>query len=268
MDRHHGCAVAAAFKRDVTDVHLTELEKLKQQYVASLEAAVTKASAAGDLDGSVALRNEEKRFAGTNLLPEQDEDTDAATVKKIREAARLQIAKLGKDTAARTKTLHSKYDQFLADAQAQLTKAQRFEDALLVKAKREEVTAAWLAGTNAVAAQIRRHRPPVLIPPRVVPGKPIASVESQPTSLNSQLCNTKWQLGVGKTFTLHPDGTSTSSWTPRKGSWKVTGPDTVDLSVYNVKTHVKGTLNPERTVITTTSGKSDEKSEMATLIKP
>ena len=133
----------AAFKRDVTDVHLTELEKLKQQYVAALEAAVTKASAAGDLDGSVALRNEEKRFAGTNLLPEQDEATDAATVKKIREAARLQIAKLGKDTAARTKALHAKYDQFLADAQAQLTKAQRFEDALLVKAKRDEVAVLW-----------------------------------------------------------------------------------------------------------------------------
>ena len=257
----------ATLKRDVTDVHLTELEKLKQQYVASLEAAVTKASGAGDLDGAVALRNEEKRFAGTNLFPEQDEATDAATVKQIRAAVRAQIAKLEKDTAARTKALHVKYDAFLADAQARLTKVQRLEDALLVKAKREEVARAWLAGANAVAANIGTPKPPVVIPPRVVPVKPIAPVESQPTSLNSQLRNTKWQLREGKTFTLHPDGTSTSSWTPRKGSWKVTGPDTVDLSVYNAKTHVKGTLNPERTVITTTSGKSDEVPEKATLIK-
>src|SRR5258708_31953541 len=57
----------AAFKRDVTDAHLTELEKLKQQYVAALEAAVTKASSAGDLDGVGALRNEQKRFARPNV---------------------------------------------------------------------------------------------------------------------------------------------------------------------------------------------------------
>ena len=95
----------AALKRDVTDVHLTELEKVKQQYVAALEAAVTKASSAGDLNSAVSLRNEEKRFAGTNLLPEQDEATDGATVKQIRVAVRAQIAKLEKDTAARTKAL-------------------------------------------------------------------------------------------------------------------------------------------------------------------
>ena len=99
----------AVLKRDVTGVQATELEKLKQQYVAALEAAVTKASAAGDLDGVVALRNEEKRFAGTNLFPEQDEVTDAATVKQIRAAVRAQIAKVEKDTAARTKALHTKY---------------------------------------------------------------------------------------------------------------------------------------------------------------
>ena len=122
-----------AFKRDVTDVHLTELEKLKQQYVALLEAAVTKASSAGDLDGAVALRNEEKRFAGTNLFPEQDDAADAATIKQIRASVRAQIARLERDTAARTKALHAKYDQVLAQAQTQLTQRQRIDDALLVK---------------------------------------------------------------------------------------------------------------------------------------
>ena len=149
-----------AFKRDVSDVQATELEKLKQQYVAALEAAVTKASAAGDLDGAVALRNEEKRFAGTNLLPEQDEATDAATVKQIRAAVRAQIAKLDKDTAARTKALHAKYDAYLADAQSRLTKAQHLEDALLVKAKRDEVSAAWL--TPGVGATAEKATPPAV----------------------------------------------------------------------------------------------------------
>ena len=142
----------AVFKRDVRDMHETELEKLKQQYVASLAASATKASSAGDLDGTVALRNEEKRFAGTNLFPEQDDAADAASVKQIRAAIRAQIAKLDKDTATRTKALHAKYDQFLAQTQTQLTQRQRIDDALLVKAKRDEVAAAWNMPAIAAAA--------------------------------------------------------------------------------------------------------------------
>ena len=259
----------ATLKRDVTDVHLTELEKLKQQYVASLEAAVTKASAAGDLDGAVALRNEEKRFAGTNLFPEQDEATDAATVKQIRVAVRAQIAKLEKDTAVRTKALHAKYDAYLGDAQARLTKAQRLEDALLVKAKREEVAAAWLAGANAVAANIETPKPPVVVPPRVVPVKPIAPVEKEQTSLTRQMSNTEWRQteDTKKKFTLHPDGTSTANWNRRKGSWKVTGAHTLDLSVTNVHTIQKAKLNPEHTEIKMPNALPGEAPTTWTLIK-
>ena len=174
----------AVLKRDVTDVQATELEKLKQQYVAALEAAVTKFSAAGDLDGVVALRNEEKRFAGTNLFPEQDEATDAATVKQIRAAVRAQIAKVEKDNAARTKALHAKYDAFLGDAQTRLTKVQRIEDALLVKAKREEVAKAWLAGIPAAPPPVNSGAQPK--PPSVAtaePPKVLPAVNLQPGKL-------------------------------------------------------------------------------------
>ena len=165
----------AALKRDVTDVQATELEKLKQQYVSALDAAATKASAAGDLDGVVALRNEEKRFAGTNLFPEQDEATDVATVKQIRAAVRAQIAKLEKDAAARTKALHAKYDAVLADAQARLTKAQRIEDALLVKAKREEVAKAWITSGIGIAPDktgLASTQRPVATPAPASPARP------------------------------------------------------------------------------------------------
>lgn len=50
-------------------------------------------------------------------------------------------------------------------------------------------------------------------------------------------------------------------------SWSVTEPNTVDLSVFNTASRRKGMLNPERTVITMTSGKSDEVLERATIIK-
>ena len=97
-------------------------------------------------------------------------------------------------------------------------------------------------------------------------GATVAPAVSQPTSLNSQLRDTKWQLSGGKTFTLHADGTSTSSWTPRKGSWKVTGPNAVDLSVTNTPTIRKSTVNPERTRISM-KGAPDDAPEVATLVK-
>jgi hypothetical protein len=134
----------AAYQRDVTDVHAGELNKIKLQYLTSLEDAIKKASAAGDLDGVVALRNEQKRFGESNVFPEQDFFGEGASVKQLRAASRVSLAKLEKDHAARTKALHAKYDQVLAQAQTQLTQRQRIDDALLVKAKRDEVAAAWI----------------------------------------------------------------------------------------------------------------------------
>ncbi len=143
----------ATFNRDVVDIHAAELKKLAAQYAVSLDAVLAKATAAGDLDGAVALRNEQKRFTETNLFPEQDEATDTASVKQIRAATRVQLARIEKENGVRTKALHAKYDAVLAQAQAQLTQAQRLDDALLVKAKREEVAAAWTTPAITAAAE-------------------------------------------------------------------------------------------------------------------
>jgi hypothetical protein len=142
----------AAYQRDVTDVHEAEAKKLMLQYLNLLEEAIVKASKASDLDGAVALRTEQKRFGDTQLFPEQDEAADPAAVKQVRAAIRAQLAKLKADSAARAKALHAKYDQVLAQAQTQLTQRQRIDDALLVKAKRAEVAAAWI--TPAAAGDV------------------------------------------------------------------------------------------------------------------
>ena len=162
----------AAFNRDVVDVHAAELKKLAGQYGVSLDAALAKASAAGDLDGALALRNEQKRFTETNVFPEQDDAADAASVKQIRAATRVQLAKIEQENAARTKALHAKYDAVLAQAQMRLTQAKRIDDALLLKAKRDEVGAAWLTGIPAAPAPVavaEQPKPQVPVPvPKVV----------------------------------------------------------------------------------------------------
>ena len=80
----------AAYKREVSEVHEAEVRKLMLQFLTSIEAAITKASGAGDLDGSVALRNEQKRFGDTNVFLEQDDPGDHASVKQLRAAVRIQ----------------------------------------------------------------------------------------------------------------------------------------------------------------------------------
>src|SRR5258707_238718 len=49
----------ATFKREVSEVRETEFGKLKVQYLSALDAAISKASGAGDLEGAVAFRDEQ-----------------------------------------------------------------------------------------------------------------------------------------------------------------------------------------------------------------
>ncbi len=163
----------AAFNRDVVDAYAADLKKLAGQYSVSLDAALTKASAAGDLDGALALRNEQKRFTETNVFPEQDDAADAASVKQIRAATRVQLAKIEQENVARTKALHTKYDTVLAQGQAQLTQRGRLDDALLLKAKREEIAASWLTGTSVAAS--------VVTQPKVPPATTVAPAKVHPT---------------------------------------------------------------------------------------
>jgi len=141
----------AAFKRDVSDAYTAENDKLRGQYVAALEAGITKASGAGDLNAAIVWRNEQKRFAEASGIPAQDDAADPLPVKQLRAAWRSQLPRIETERAARAKALLAKYDQVLASAQTQLTKGTRIDDALLVKAKRDEVAAAWITPATAAA---------------------------------------------------------------------------------------------------------------------
>jgi len=207
----------ATFNREVTDVHAAELKKLAAQYGALIEAGINKASGAGDLDGAVALRKEQKRFAETNIFPEQDEEGDAASVKQIRAVTRAQLAKLKAENAARTRALHAKYDQVLAQAQTQLTQRKRLDDALLVKAKRDEVKSAWLAGIpEAPAVAVAEQRKPK---PAARPNPPVVKAEPDERNFfknpNFENETDGWELDTfGKDATMTVDKKETHNGKP------------------------------------------------------
>ena len=134
----------AVFAREVTAPMETEQGKLWQQYLAAVEAAIAKATGAGDLDTAVAWRKERDRFSSAKDVPAADEGGISAALKQLRAGWRAQDAKIQKDRGEHAKAVHARYDQVLAQAQTQLTQRQRIDDALVVKAKREEIAAAWL----------------------------------------------------------------------------------------------------------------------------
>lgn len=232
----------ATFNRDVVDAHAAELKKLAAQYGVSLEAALTKATAAGDLDGAVALRNEQKRFSETNFVPEQDDATDAATLMQIRAATRVQLAKIEQENAARTKALHAKYDATLAQVQQQLTQAKRLDDALLVKAKREEVTAAWLAGlpaapaASAAVAVAGQPKPPLPSPGRKVAANP-GSEADKLTAYESRMTGSKWTFpwtGGPQHIRLEENGKLVLGWAPTiPRTWKVVRDGVIEIFPYS-----------------------------------
>ncbi len=203
----------ATFKRDVSDVHETELNKVKQQYLTSLDDAIKKASGANDLKGALALRDERKRFEGTQVVPERDEAGDAPVVKAIRAVMRAQLGQAEARSAARAKALLAKYDQLLLQAQTQLTKAQRLDDAQLVQNKRDEVAAAWI--TPAVATASAKTDQPITPPP--------AAVQTATGSLQERLSNSAWAWNPQETITLLPSGMAKWSFDNSESfTWHVT----------------------------------------------
>ena len=176
-----GAQWQAAFNRDVTDRHAAELKKLGQHYAGLLEAAVIKTSSAGNLDGVVALRNEQKRYAESNFFPDQDDAGDPVSVKQLRAAIRTQRAILEKENVARTRALYAKYDQFLAATQSQLTQRRRIEDALLVQKTRREISVTWLAGLPVETVGLPTAKPATRIEK---PRQPVESVPNRQADKN------------------------------------------------------------------------------------
>ena len=86
--------------------------------------------------------------------------------------------------------------------------------------------------------------------------KPASTPEM--TVLQQQLADTKWRITHDKTFMLRADGSSTSSWTPRKGHWKVIDATTLELDVGNIRRHEKVTVSQGGTWMTWVDREEDQ----------
>jgi hypothetical protein len=141
----------AAFQRDVQDLFVKAVADLKKQYVAALETQILAASREAKLDEAVAFRAERDSVAGGGDVPVGEDAAVPAVLNALRAGFARNYAVLATERAAKAKALHARYDAILAQNQIALTQRQRFDEALEIKAKREEINAVWLGATAAVA---------------------------------------------------------------------------------------------------------------------
>jgi len=144
------------FQKQVLEPFEAGVTSLRVRYLASLDAAIARASAAGQVAETLSWRSERQVFEQAQNVAEDDAGTPAG-VKALRAAFRLQLARLDAERTTQAKALLASYDAILAKNQTLLTQHQRFDDALLLKAKRDEIALAWLKPTSLVAVGEAYH---------------------------------------------------------------------------------------------------------------
>jgi len=132
-----------AFQKQVLKPFETGVADLRVRYRAALDARIARASAANLLDEALAWRTEKQAFEKAQDVASDDAGASPA-VKALRADFRQQFTQLDHDRAARAAILHAQYDAILAQNQTLLTQRSRLDDALQLKAKRDEIARAWL----------------------------------------------------------------------------------------------------------------------------
>jgi hypothetical protein len=140
-----------AYRKQVVQPFEAGLAEMRTRYLAALDAAIAKASAASQLTEALAFRTERKTFAEAQNVPADDAGVPPA-VQALRANFRQQLAKLDQARLAKAKALFAGYDAILEKNQALLTQRQRLDEALLLKTKRDELAGAWLAPSPLVPA--------------------------------------------------------------------------------------------------------------------
>jgi serine/threonine protein kinase len=139
------------FQKQVLKPFEKGIADLRVRYLASLDANVAKASAAGQLAEALTWRTERQAFEKAQTVAVDDAGAPVG-VQALRAAFRQQLAKLDQDRTAQARALLAPYDAILAKNQLLLTQHRRLDDAVLLKNKRDEITAAWLRSPLAAPA--------------------------------------------------------------------------------------------------------------------
>jgi len=140
----------AAYEKQAGDAHKAAVADLNTKFTAALDRSIATVSQAGKLDEALALRNEKTLIQTSGAVPEEDVEDTLETLKTLRKTYRSTMATLLATRDKNAAPLHAAYDRALAAYQEELTKVQKLDEALRVKAVREHVTAQRETSTPSV----------------------------------------------------------------------------------------------------------------------
>ncbi len=186
-----------AYLREVMKPYENSMGQLKQIYLSAIARELNVASAGAKLDDAVALRAERDRMLAGQGVPADDSDTTVASLKALRTDYRGRAGKLEETRVAGAKAHFATYDKILASNQATLTQRQRLDEALLLKAKREDVAKKWLGEdkTTSPAPMAAKEAAPAA-----------ATLEPKRAVRMSERDAVEWLLSVGGSLTVIQNG--------------------------------------------------------------
>ncbi len=123
----------------VTAPFETDVAKLNAGYFGGIDRKIAEETAAGHLDGVIALEAEKKLLADKLPIPANDAETTTATLKALRGIYRAAYAKIEAARVANLKQLTDPLSARLQALESELTKQKRIPDAKTVREYREKL---------------------------------------------------------------------------------------------------------------------------------
>jgi len=191
--------VQQQYEKAVIGPHVAEKAALDSKFIAALTNAATAAKQAGHLDEVLAIRAEQKRL--TEKLPIPDDDAGIPeSLKKLRGIYREQLTRIEAQRTANHTAMLPDYTGKLKDLEIHLTRADRIEDAMEVKAYRESLATGTppVAGTDA--------------PPAPATASKMANTTKPTGSKGDDLKAAEWVIGVGGSIGVSGGSTQLRLW--------------------------------------------------------
>jgi hypothetical protein len=167
----------AAYKADMGDIaadYEKWAEALQKWYLGALDKLGGERVKSGDLEGALAFKSERERIAArAETTPEQTQAMPASLA-KLRAAYEPELKKIVDEAGRRKDAARGKHIGRLDALQKRLTMAGDIDDAVLVRAEKDQI-ASEMAASAAVRAPKQAEIPP--LPPVASSPKPRASPE-------------------------------------------------------------------------------------------
>ncbi|MDP1591833.1 MAG: hypothetical protein Q8M07_29005, partial [Prosthecobacter sp.] len=179
---------------------------LDKKYLAAVKRALDAATKRGVLEEAVKLREEAQRVTDKQPLPPADLDTLPVSLKTLRDTYRAALAKLELERDAKAKPYHTRYDQLLAAYQTELTQQKRLDDALKVKARRDELENERGTPTEPATASTTPTAPASNQPTASTAARKPASDSDVSLKGSSWKVAAEWVLSLKGSMSIEKDG--------------------------------------------------------------